>query len=820
MPKFLSYSGSVITNYFPVFLIFFALACKKGNEAEPIAPAPQPFNLTIKTTVASNISETSAGSGGTIEVTGSGTIKMKGVCWSTSASPTTANNKTEDGEGKASFSSSLLSLTPSTTYYARAYAIDNKDIVYYGNEISFATNAPAVIISTLPITQITNTNAKFSGGITLSGTETIKVRGFTYNTSANPLVTNTKVEVAGSDGDYSVILPELTLIANQTYYVRAYAITATDKIVYGNEQSFTTTNVQNTAAEVTVATLSAKDVTTISASVGGSVTYGGLGSITAKGICYSKTSNPSVSDTKTNNGPGPGSFQASLANLTSNTKYFARAYAIDHTGKTWYGNQIEFTTPLNSTPVNKIKITTAAITSITATSAISGGDITIEGLATVSSRGVCWGTATNPTTSNSKTVNGSGTGSYQSNLTGLKAGTKYFVRSYAVDASGIVFYGNEQSFTTSPSSVPPTSPTQQPSPSNWTITTSNPVTASINNFGAMVPVSFKHNDNVEYVEFIGLIWDITPNVTMNSNSATAGKNYHNPNNLYSGSRDYNGLVKLEGAEQNTKYYVRAFVQTRKVGNPQFLGYRYGNEVLLTTKDDFVIESWPNIIRSGELNFSGYVWNSKNEKYTTLGFVWSTKNSVPTLSDNKITPAVIQSTVPVIQFGSPLATDVAGVKYYFRAYAITSLGRTVYGNVAEAISIGNPPSSNPPSSPPPNNPPGGSPGNPPPSTTPPSTGSRNSCIVITEKTPNTKCQNGSFLLGVKNTCNDKIDIKIALRKKNGTVDGGLNNGVEGNKTWSYWTCDGTGEYKIFTRTSGSTTKFPTDEELKGTGGWLR
>jgi len=65
----------------------------------------------------------------------------------------------------------------------------------------------------------------------------------------------------------------------------------------------------------------------------------------------------------------------------------------------------------------------------------------------VTVRGICWSMAHNPTLSDSYTTDGGGTGSFTSNLTGLTAGTTYFVRAYATNSMGTT-YGNEVSFTT------------------------------------------------------------------------------------------------------------------------------------------------------------------------------------------------------------------------------------------------------------------------------------------------------------------------------------------------------------------------------------
>ena len=92
-------------------------------------------------------------------------------------------------------------------------------------------------------------------------------------------------------------------------------------------------------------------------------------------------------------------------------------------------------------------VTTAEVSSITTNSAVCGGNITSNGWSEVTARGVCWSTSPNPTISNSKTADGTGTGSFTSNITGLADGTTYYVRAYATNSKGTA-YGEEKSFTT------------------------------------------------------------------------------------------------------------------------------------------------------------------------------------------------------------------------------------------------------------------------------------------------------------------------------------------------------------------------------------
>ena len=74
--------------------------------------------------------------------------------------------------------------------------------------------------------------------------------------------------------------------------------------------------------------------------------------------------------------------------------------------------------------------------------------MTSDGGASVTTRGVCWSTSENPTTSDSRTIDGIGTGNFTSSVTGLNANTTYHVRAYASSSDG-TGYGSDVSFTTS-----------------------------------------------------------------------------------------------------------------------------------------------------------------------------------------------------------------------------------------------------------------------------------------------------------------------------------------------------------------------------------
>jgi uncharacterized protein (TIGR02145 family) len=94
-----------------------------------------------------------------------------------------------------------------------------------------------------------------------------------------------------------------------------------------------------------------------------------------------------------------------------------------------------------------LALTTAGVTDITYLSATSGGDITSDGGSVITSRGVCWSIAQSPTTDDSKTEDGSGSGAYSSTLTDLTPNTTYYVRAYATNSDGTA-YGDELPFST------------------------------------------------------------------------------------------------------------------------------------------------------------------------------------------------------------------------------------------------------------------------------------------------------------------------------------------------------------------------------------
>lgn len=185
------------------------------------------------------------------------------------------------------------------------------------------------------------------------------------------------------------------------------------------------------------------DVTNIestSAKCGGNVTNDGGTSVTARGICWSTSPNPTISENHLASGTGTGSFTCNITGLSHSTTYYVRAYATNSAG-TSYGEQKTFNTATAVLPT----VITNDITNITMTSATCGGRVASAGNSPVTSRGVCWSTNPNPTINDTHTSNGSGTGNFSSTITNIMQGKTYYVRAYATNSGG-TSYGSQKTF--------------------------------------------------------------------------------------------------------------------------------------------------------------------------------------------------------------------------------------------------------------------------------------------------------------------------------------------------------------------------------------
>ncbi len=431
--------------------------------------------------------------------------------------------------------------TPNAGLPGQVLKLDELGKPYWAGE-SFPT------VNTISVNSISTTTAISGGNVSSDGGATITTRGVVWSTNTNPTISlTTKTSNGSGTGTFSSSLTGLT--PNTAYYVRAYA-TNSAGTGYGNEITFTTST---SLVLPTVSTISASSITTTTATSGGNISSDGGSAVTTRGVVWSTSANPTISlTTKTSNGTGTGTFSSSLTGLTPNTTYYVRSYANNSAG-TGYGNQVIFKT---SSTIVLPTITTASISAITSTTANSGGNISSDGGSAITSRGVVWSTSINPTISlTTKTSNGTGAGTFSSSITGLSPNTVYYIRAYATNSVG-TGYGNEITFTTNSTGVPPT----------VTTLTISATTSTTSISGGNVSL-----DGGSAVTSRGVVWSTSANPTISLTTKTS-------NGIGNGTFS----SSLTGLSPNTTYYVRAYATNSA-------GTGYGEEL------KFINNSLPTVV---------------------------------------------------------------------------------------------------------------------------------------------------------------------------------------------------------------------------------
>ncbi|MDF1561355.1 MAG: fibrobacter succinogenes major paralogous domain-containing protein, partial [Bacteroidales bacterium] len=190
-----------------------------------------------------------------------------------------------------------------------------------------------------------------------------------------------------------------------------------------------------------LSTDSASEITINSATLGGNITSDGGAAVTVRGVCWGTDDNPTAEGDHMEAGAGTGKFSGLVEGLDPNTIYHVRAYARNSVGIA-YGNEVVFATAI-AAPV----ITTAQVSAITATTAVSGGVISYNGGAPITESGVCWSTTPQPDLDDSHVLNSTGATSFSSTLTNLSPGTLYYVRAYVKNSEWTI-YGAQMTFNT------------------------------------------------------------------------------------------------------------------------------------------------------------------------------------------------------------------------------------------------------------------------------------------------------------------------------------------------------------------------------------
>jgi uncharacterized protein (TIGR02145 family) len=212
-------------------MLFANLYCKKE---EPTSQAE------LSTLPVTDITLTSAQSGGNITNDGGGLITSRGLVWSTSSNPTIEQHLglTMNGNGNGMFQSMIADLQPNTNYYLRAYAANEAGMAY-GNEQQFKTLGTVASLTTSKVSGIIHNSALTGGDVTNDGGESITARGAVWSTYPNPSLESNSGSTNDGIGTGSFTSTMTGLSANTNYFVRAYA-TNDRGTSYGQQEIFTT----------------------------------------------------------------------------------------------------------------------------------------------------------------------------------------------------------------------------------------------------------------------------------------------------------------------------------------------------------------------------------------------------------------------------------------------------------------------------------------------------------------------------------------------------------------------------------------------------
>lgn len=240
-------------------------------------------------------------------------------------------------------------------------------------------------------------------------------------------------------------------------------------------------------------------------------------------------------------------------------------------------------------------VTTDSISSITQTTAACGGNVTNDGGATVTARGVCWSLDLNPTVSDSHTTDGGGTGGFTSQITGLTPNKTYYVRAYATNSEG-TSYGEQKPFTTTSMNLP--------------IVTTNNVT-NITSTSATCGGNVTDDGGSIVIER-GVCWSTSQNPTIEDDHSDSG----------TGTGSFS--LNLTGLVTNTLYYYRAYATNSA-------GTAYGTEKAFIPKSPaptgainglFSVSATQQVYFSkGNLqyNTATCIWRFAPEQYTYLSY---------------------------------------------------------------------------------------------------------------------------------------------------------------------------------------------------------
>jgi hypothetical protein len=293
------------------------------------------------------------------------------------------------------------------------------------------------IVENVELPQILALSASVSVNISSPDGMPILEKGVCWKAGTSlplPDYNSSKTNEGTGAGEFDTTMTELSADTEYTY--RPYILTNSGTVVYGEALSLTTDD-----GIVDMTTVLPDPLAGVAYSGGELISDGGS-TVTARGICWNTSSGPTVSNDKTVDGSGLGSFLSEATGLTPGTLYYMRAYATNAVG-TSYGNEYSFTTMsgIVDITIGDVYDITPSMAKVTVTVTEGGGYLDFP------HGGVCWSTSSNPTIANDKTEDFTDFGTFISQMSVMTPGVTYYVRGYAINEFGVT-YTSQKTFTT------------------------------------------------------------------------------------------------------------------------------------------------------------------------------------------------------------------------------------------------------------------------------------------------------------------------------------------------------------------------------------
>ncbi|MBE6236403.1 MAG: hypothetical protein E7112_09275, partial [Bacteroidales bacterium] len=581
----------------------------------------------VSTPIISAVTSTSAKFSATVKSHGGETVSEVGFYYGTDADVDLETaSKISLPYSEDTFSADISDLAVNTKYYVKSYTKNSAGTVYSGVE-SFSTDSSSPSVKTSGIADITPDSALLSGSVLNDNGARITERGFVWIQGEGvPTTDSHRLSVSGTTGDFTASLKDLE--PNKKYSFRAYAVNSVGTS-YGGIMTFTTG-----VAKASLSATGISDITSTSATLSSKVTSHGGDTVSEVGFYYSTDSavDPDKSH-KVNRTYTSDSFSISISELSINTKYYVKAYAVNSAGTVY--SEIESFTTLASTPV----VTTVGSSDVTSVSAVLSGTVVTDNGAAITERGFVWLKGSDaPTTSSNKVKVDGTTGDFTAALSDLDPNQKYSFRAYAINSKG-TSYGDIMNFTTVAGL-----PTLSAMKVSDITTTSATFTCAVTGHSG---------DIVSEVGFyIGKEETVDLETALKISEAYTSDSF---------------TLTATNLEVGTDYYVKAFTKNS-------VGESYSVIVSFKT-----VSTAPSVttVGSSEITdssvlLSGAVTDDNGEEVTERGFVWLKGTGTPTTSNSKL-----RSDGTTGEYSATLSALEPNQTYSFRSYAVNAKG-TAYG----------------------------------------------------------------------------------------------------------------------------------------------